>query len=143
MRSVKCRAVREEVQTAHDQERPPGSIVKQHVVECRECREFASFITTLGEKLSNTLESDRALTPALDPLTVIRVASVRRRHRFLARTLSGLAAALILGVGGMIGGNLVRESSIKQAVSEETQYFVDDLFSQPLFDGIEYLSARE
>jgi predicted anti-sigma-YlaC factor YlaD len=143
MNSMTCDDARELLQEHHDQGRQAPSVLQGHLDDCPSCRRFHQFLGALGANLGAQIDaaSGQPAVPVFNTLTVL--ARSRRRTRAFIRGVTGLAAALVMTAGGVIGFRMVREAEVRQYVSRETQLFVDDLFAEPLLEGIELASFAD
>jgi predicted anti-sigma-YlaC factor YlaD len=137
MSTITCATAREEIQSCHDGCRNLDPAVAAHLVECPACRRFQDFTAGLGGRLKSEMDV-RVLVSMPDSGWLVRQSRLRRKRRRIVNSLSGLAAALVISLGTVITNGAMREARIREQVSEETQYFIDDLFSRPLFEEIEY-----
>jgi predicted anti-sigma-YlaC factor YlaD len=143
MSDMNCQEIRRRLQESQDRGMKAEADCLEHLSVCADCRAFYRFIESLGRRLRGALDERTAAPSTPDGKKINALYRTRKRRRRIAYSLSGLAAAVILSIGGLLAVNLVQQEQTRSYVREENSQFVDDLFSEPLFEGIEYLSVSE
>jgi hypothetical protein len=115
----------------------------RHLEECPACRHFSQFLLTVGPRLKDELDERIASSPRPDMQKLFNVWNARMKKRRIYYACGSIAAALIISISSFAGVSIVKNVEAKNLVTEETHYFVDDLFNTPLFEGIEYLTVDE
>ncbi|RPJ05106.1 MAG: hypothetical protein EHM28_12775 [Spirochaetaceae bacterium] len=67
----------------------------------------------------------------------------RTLRRRITLAFAGVAAAMLITGGSYLGMHFSRQMEDYRILEIETHQFVDNLFSEPLLDGVEYLSSEQ
>jgi predicted anti-sigma-YlaC factor YlaD len=143
MAILTCREIRNGLQEARDRGLAPPAEYEEHLASCAECRAFQKFLSSYADRLGRELEARTAAPAGPDGKRVAASSRARTARRRLVYALSGLAAAVVIGLGGLLAASLIDRERTEEYVREENSQFVDDLFSEPVLEGIEYLTVSE
>lgn len=155
-RNPSCRRVRHWLQEQHDRE-PAASVldpaVQAHLESCADCRRFREFLSGFGRELADSLDALAGPAPRLDLAALLsgrgRAAgaaagergprgSWRDLRRPAARWAVPAAAAAVLAIAvGALAPRLVSGLRVQRSIRAETYALVEELFSQPLAQGVE------
>ncbi len=143
MTNANCSEIREMLQEAHDRGAEPDAACLAHLDGCTECRAFSEYLSSFPARLANALDErvSRRNRPAFAAISA-GARSLKRRRR-IAYSLSGLAAGVIVGLGTMLAVSTFQRVQVERIVREENSRFVDDLFNDSAFEGIEYLTVSQ
>jgi len=142
MKNLDCGETKNRLQDAVDRGAMLDAESAGHLAGCSDCRAFQTFLSTCPARLEQALAA-HINDAAPDGRRILSLRRERSKKRRIVYSLSGLAAAVILFVGGLSIASLMEREKTARFVSEENSYFVDDLFSQPVFDGIEYITVSQ
>ncbi|MBN2353233.1 MAG: hypothetical protein JXD23_11730 [Spirochaetales bacterium] len=142
MPNMTCSDIRERLQDAHDRGAAMDEGCADHLSACEACRVFQEFLTTYPERLRRELDTlaDGSVFSAARTAEPGRVGKRRRR---IGYSLSGLAAAVVIGLGILFAVFTVERVRTDRYVREENSRFVDDLFNDSVFDGTAYFTVSE
>jgi len=135
-----CAEVRELLQQCRDDGIPIDATIAEHLRTCDSCLRFSKFLEQGIRMLKQALDDEAGAvkTPGFKSLFVVRRQRVLKRR--IAVAAIGIAAALVIGAGTMWGVRKMDEIQARRQFENETEQFVDSLFSRPLLDGVEYAS---
>ncbi|HEQ71429.1 MAG TPA: hypothetical protein ENN69_02980 [Spirochaetia bacterium] len=135
---MNCGRFRLMLEESHERGRGAAGELERHLEACASCRAYRDFLRSFKEDVSKALDAAWSTPAAVDypALGILKKKRCAKRRR--VSLLFAAAATVALGGGGLIalhGVSLARE---QQLVREETSTFVENLFAEPLFDGLEY-----
>lgn len=143
----KCKHIRNKLQLFHDEQRELDIDLIKHITGCKNCREYHVFLNKLGFNLKSAL--DKEIQNIKQPGYIDRIIQNSGQRKPTKRRIFviGAVAAIFLFFIIFFSINIYNDYSHSIILTEETKYFVKDLFATPLLTGVEYseldLSAND
>jgi len=138
MKNEKCIKIRERLQQAHDQREKLNKEITIHIMKCPECKDFSQYLSTFPSLLKSTINKAIAPMPAPDFNAVFKNAQNKKSRPKRGLKIISLAASVLIVLGSIFVYNIIDVYQTNVLVQEETHYFVEELFSTPLMQGVEY-----
>jgi len=151
-KSLTCRRVRDWLQEQHDREGPPSRAgaprpeavrlareAEAHLEGCPDCRRFGQFLSGFGRELADSLDLLSGPPPWADlNASAATRLSARGARRPAARWAVPAAAAALLAIAaGTQAPRLAAGARVQRSIRAETAALLEELFSQPLAQGVE------
>jgi len=136
-----CLHIRRTLQELHDATEEPRGNVAEHLLHCRECAAFETFLEDLPRNLRGTLQEATARLPAADYTRATARAPQRHSLRHSQRIALAAIAAGFLALA--VPASLLTFSAVREraAMQETVTIFVNDLFRSSFDEKAEYHKA--
>ncbi len=140
-----CVRVQRKISKSPDRDTTIGDEIKTHIQGCKECSDFyytmnlyrKEFVKELDRELPGKNFIDR---DDIDKAIALSDNVQVNKHRRL--WAGGIAAAAILSIGVTTGIKVHNTIERNRVIAENTSAFVESLYDQPLFKGVEFSSAE-
>jgi hypothetical protein len=138
-----CQQIQYSIQELHDLGKSYTPKVLSHLKDCKECTSFKVAIETLEQGLTEYAQADTASQFQYDVNLIAKEANKREQRKSKIFAITGMAAALIIGVSTLLTTFIAEENSRQAVIVAETHTFVDTLFEEPLLEDLEYSLSSE
>ena len=134
--------MRANLQESFDRGSEPHGETAEHLKTCTQCRSFRAFLKGLGPSLQEEMDKELADFPPADFKALFsKIGSYKRRGK--GRTILRIAAVVVIGIGITLGISLYDKRQTRLLLDESNEYIVQELFSKPLLEGVEYTQIEE
>ncbi|NOY10476.1 MAG: hypothetical protein GXP33_16705 [Spirochaetes bacterium] len=140
-----CVRIRRKISESPDKDTITDDEIKTHIQVCKECSDFYYAMNLYKKEFVKELDNELAGKNFIDRDDIAKAIAlsgsvkVKKQRRLWA---GGIAAAAILSIGVTTGVMVRNTMERNRVIAENTSAFVESLYDQPLFKGVEFSSAE-